>query len=599
VTTVDAKRIGILYGVTALIFFLGGGVMALLMRTQLSQSELDIVAPDTFNQLFTMHGTIMVFLVIMPLNAAFFNFIVPLQIGARDVAFPRLNALSYWLFLGGGLLLYASFITGGAPDAGWFSYANLTEPAYSAGHGVDYWAVSLLVLGIASTIAALNFIVTIINLRTKGMNFFRMPVFVWMTFVVSVLIVLAMPVITIALVQLLYDRIVGTSFFLPSGGGDPVLWQHLFWVFGHPEVYILIIPAMGIVSEVLPVFARKPLFGYTSIIMAGVFIGVTGFAVWSHHMFAVGLGPIPNGYFATATMMIAVPTGVKVFNWLATLWGGQLSFKTPMLFALAFVGLFTIGGISGIMHSSPPTDLQQTDTYFIVAHLHYVLFGGSIFGIMAGLYYWFPKITGKMLSEGLGKWHFWLMFIGSNMAYFPMHFLGLWGMPRRIYTYDSSLGFDAVNMVVTIGSMIMGASFLFLVYNIVKSLRSGPPAGNDPWDGHTLEWSIASPPPVHNFDELPTVRSNRPWFDQKHPELAENPAPAGEAQERPKRHRHIHLPSPSYWPLVMAAGFTMAAFGLIYAREQGAAFIALGLVMTTVSIYAMLREPAIAETTHH
>ncbi len=384
-----------------------------------------------------------------------------------------------------------------------------------------------------------------------------------------------------------------------------MLWQHLFWIFGHPEVYILILPPMGMVSEILPVFSRKPLFGYTSVVFAGIFIAVTGFAVWSHHMFAVGLGPIPNGYFATATFLVGVPTGVKVFNWLATLWGGQISFKPPMLFALAFVAMFTIGGISGVMHASPPTDLQQTDTYFIVAHIHYVLFGGAIFGIMGGIYDWFPKTTGKMLNEKLAYIHFWLMFIGANMAFFPMHFLGMWGMPRRVYTYDSAQGFDAVNMVVTVGAMIMGASFLFLVHNILRSLRNGQPAGDDPWDGHTLEWSISSPPSVHNFDELPEVRSNRPWFDHKHPELAgehghgapaATPAPA-HAQH--KRHRHIHLPSPSFWPLVMAIGVFIAGYGLIYVNEQGAPFLGIGVIIVLIAAYAWFREPVIAETTHH
>ncbi len=588
ITTVDAKRIGVLYGVTALVFMVSGGVAALFMRVQLASSELDIVSAGTFNQLFTMHGTVMVFLVIMPLNAAFFNFVLPLQLGARDVAFPRMNALSYWLFLFGGLFLHVSFLTGGAPDAGWFSYANLTEKPFSAGKGIDYWILTLQILGISSMMAAFNFIVTIINLRAKGMTFMRMPVFVWMTFIVSFLIILAFPVITVALTLLLLDRIAGTSFFVASGGGDPVLWQHLFWIFGHPEVYILILPAMGIVSEILPVFSRKPLFGYKAIVLSGVFIAVTGFAVWSHHMFAVGLGPIANAYFATSTLIVAIPTGVKIFNWIATTWGGQIMLKTPMLFALAFIGLFTIGGISGVMHASPPSDLQQTDTYFIVAHFHYVLFGGAIFGLMAGFYYWFPKVTGRMLDERLGKWHFWLQFIGFNITFFPMHWLGLNGMPRRIYTYSSELGLDALNMLATVGAFIMASSFLFFFYNVFRSAGHGDEAGKDPWDGQTLEWTTDSPPKLHNFDEIPEVRSPRPLWDQKHPEAAQNPPPTPQEHHR---HRHIHLPSPSYWPIVLAAGMTTAAFGLLYHRS----LIALGLSILVISIFAWVREPVTAE----
>ena len=598
ITTVDAKRIGVLYGATALIFLIAGGLEAMIMRVQLARPEQGITSPETFNQLFTMHGTTMVFLVIMPLNAAFFNFVMPLQIGARDVAFPRLNALSYWLFLFGGLFLHVSFIASGPPDAGWFSYANLTERPFSPENGIDYWILSLQILGVASVLSSLNFIVTIINLRAKGMSFMRLPVFVWMTFVVAFLLVLSLPVITIGLVLLMFDRFTGTSFFIPSGGGDPVLWQHLFWVFGHPEVYILILPPMGMVSEILPVFSRKPIFGYKFVVLAGIFIGVTGFAVWSHHMFAVGLGPMANTYFATATLLVGIPTGVKIFNWIATLYKGKLTFETPMLFSLAFVALFTIGGISGVMHASPPTDLQQTDTYFIVAHFHYVLFGGAIFGMMGGLYYWFPKVTGRMLNETLGKAHFWLMFIGANLAFFPMHFSGMAGMPRRIYTYDSDLGVGWLNMISTVGALIMGASFLFLAYNIFHSLKKGKAAGNDPWDGHTLEWSVSSPPPLHNFDEIPTVRSTRPHWDQKHPELAEHGVPP--PPPLPRKNKHIALPSPSYWPLVLAAGMTIAAFGALY-HATILPVLPIGLAIAVIATYAWVLEPPIAEQTegHH
>ena len=606
ITTVDAKRIGILYGITAFVFFLMGGVEALIMRTQLIRPENTLVDPGRFNQMFTMHGTTMIFLAIMPLNAMFFNFLLPLMIGARDVAFPRLNAFSYWMFLFGGLFLNFSFVVDSVPDAGWFSYANLTSLPYAPDHGIDYWTLGLQILGVASMAASFNFLVTVINMRAHGMTFMRMPVFVWMTVVVAVLIVLAFPVITVALTLLLFDRFAHTGFFLTGSGGDPILWQHLFWVFGHPEVYILILPAMGIVSEILPVFSRKPLFGYKAIIMAGSVIGLMGFTVWSHHMFAVGLGPIPTAFFATSTMAIAIPTGVKVFNWLATMWGGQLTFKTPMLFALGFLGMFIIGGLSGVMHASPPSDLQQTDTYFIVAHLHYVLFGGALMGLFAGIYFWFPKMSGKMLGEGLGKLHFWLMFIGGNLTFFPMHFAGLDGMPRRVYTYSASLDVAGYNLIESIGSYIIGLSVLVFMVNFFKSMRNGKVAGPDPWDAATLEWSIPSPPPIHNFDVIPTVRSNRPLWDIKYPEVAEGghgaaapahgaPGPAGHAPPAQGHGGgHIHLPSPSYWPLLLSVGFTTAAFGLLYT----AWLIALGLVIALLSVYGWVVEP-VAEPEAH
>jgi cytochrome c oxidase subunit 1 len=422
ITTVDHKRIGVLYGVTALVLMAIAGVEAGVLRMQLAVPDNGMVGGDTFNQMFTMHATVMVFMVIMPLSASFFNFVIPLAIGARDVAFPRLNALSYWLFLFGALLFHASFLVNELPDAGWFSYANLTEKPFSVNRGLDFWSVSLLVLGTSSVAAALNFIVTIVNLRAPGMSLMRMPVFVWMTLITSILLVLAFPVITVGLIELTMDRNFGTHFFIPSAGGDPVLWQHLFWVFGHPEVYILILPAMGIVSEVLPTFSKKPLFGYPFIIFSGIVIGMMGWAVWSHHMFTVGLGPVANSVFTITTMLIAVPTGVKIFNWIGTLWGGSIDLKTPMLFALGFVALFIVGGLSGVSHAVSPSDFQQQDTYYIVAHVHYVLFGGSIFGLFAGVYYWLPKITGRMYNEGMGKLTFWLLFIGMNVTFFPMHF---------------------------------------------------------------------------------------------------------------------------------------------------------------------------------
>src|SRR5687767_9350062 len=463
-----------------------------------------------------MHGTTMIFLGVMPLSAMFFNYFIPLQIGARDVAFPRLNAFSYWVFLFGGLLLNAGFLINAAPNQGWFGYANLTSRQYSPGLNVDFWLFGLQILGVASLAAAVNFFVTILNLRAPGMKLMRMPMFVWMSFITQVLLLLAFPVITVALIFLMFDRFFGTHFYIPSGGGDPILWQHLFWIFGHPEVYILILPAFGIISEILPVFSRKPLFGYAAMVFSGAFIAFVGFGVWSHHMFATGMGPIADTFFALATMLIAIPTGVKIFNWVGTVWGGSIQYRTPMYFALAFIGMFIIGGLSGVMHAVAPHDLQQTDTYFVVAHFHYVLFGGSIFALTAGAYYWWPKMFGRMLNERLGKLHFWLMFIGFNLTFFPMHFVGLYGMPRRVYTYHEGLGFDIWNQMETVGAFIIMAAFLVFIYNIIRThSQGGPKAPADPWNGATLEWSIPSPPPEWNFQDNPVVHSRDPLWEAK------------------------------------------------------------------------------------
>src|SRR3954465_9906629 len=417
-----------------------------------------------------MHGTTMVFLALMPLSAAFFNFIIPLQIGARDVAFPRLNAFSYWVFLAGGLFLNSGFLFGAAPDQGWYGYANLTSRQYSPGINVDFWMLGLQILGIASLAAAVNFFVTILNMRAPGMSLMRMPMFTWMSFITQVLLLLAFPVITVALILLMFDRFFGTHFFVPSGGGDPLLWQHMFWIFGHPEVYILVLPGFGIVSEVLPVFSRKPLFGYAAMVFSGAFIAFLGFGVWSHHMFTTGMGPIADTFFSLTTMLIAVPTGVKIFNWLGTVWGGSIQYRVPMYFALGFIAMFIIGGLSGVMHSSPPADLQQNDTYFIVAHFHYVLFGGSIFALTAGGYYWWPKMFGRMLDERLGKVHFWLMLIGFNVTFFPMHILGLRGMPRRVYTYLPETGWGKLNAIESAGAVLIVISVAIFLYNAARSL---------------------------------------------------------------------------------------------------------------------------------
>jgi cytochrome c oxidase subunit I len=495
IATVDHKRIGVLYGVTATIFFLIGGLEAGVLRLQLAIPDNVVVSPDVYNQMFTMHGTTMIFLAVMPFSSAFFNFVVPLAIGARDVAFPRLNAFSYWAFLFGGVLMYSSFLVAQAPDAGWTGYANLTQEQFSTGQHIDFWALGLQVLGVSSLAAAFNFIVTIINMRAPGMHLMRMPVFVWFTLLVSTLIALAFPVLTVGLAQLTMDRQFGTMFLQPLGGGDPVLWQHLFWIFGHPEVYIMILPAFGIISEIIPTFSSKPLFGYPLVVFAGIAIGILGFAVWAHHMFSVGRGPAANSVFAIATMLIAVPTGIKVLNWIATMWGGAVNLKTPMLFSIGLVALFTIGGLVGVSHAIVPHNWQQHDTYYIVAHLHYVLFGGAIFGLFAGIYYWFPKITGKLLGEGLGKFHFWAFFIGMNLAFFPMHILGLTGMPRRIYTYPEDFGWGGLNLLITAGYIILFVGAIIFIVNLFRYLSAGNQAGHDPWDAPGLEWSISSPPP--------------------------------------------------------------------------------------------------------
>lgn len=605
ITTVDHKRIAVLYGATAIIFFLIGGIEALLLRIQLAQPNGHFLTASQYNQVFTMHGTTMIFLVVMPLGATFANFLIPLMIGARDVAFPRLNALSYWLFLFGGLFMYTSLFLGGMPNDGWFGYANLTTTAFSPGHNIDFWVLGLQILGIASIASGLNFLVTILNMRAPGMSLMRMPVLIWMILVTQVLLVLAIPVLTVGLVEVMFDRFFSTNFFNTAAGGQPLLWINLFWVFGHPEVYILILPAMGIVSEVLPVFSRKPLFGYSVVVFSGIAIGAMAWGVWLHHMFVDGLGTVADSAFSISTMLIAVPTGVKIFNWLATLWGGKLRFKTPFLFAVGFIAMFTIGGLSGVTHAVVPEDLQQNNTYFIVAHFHYVLFGGALFGIFAGIYYWFPKVTGRLMNERLGQWNFWVMLIGFNLTFGPMHVVGLDGMPRRIYTYPAGMGWATWNLVETIGAFIIALSVLIFLVNIVQSLKAGEIAGPDPWDGRTLEWSIPSPPPAYNFEEIPVVRSRDAWWFHKYAETADHraiPIPAGassgmeaadyESTERPlvtETHHGIHLPSPSYFPLVTAFGLPVMAYGLIYFFPV----IFVGAAITLIGLYGWTLEPVV------
>ena len=519
--TIDHKRIGILYLLSAAVFFMVGGFEALLMRIQLAQPDSKFLSPDMYNQIFTMHGTTMIFLVVMPLSAGFGNYLIPLMIGARDMTFPKLNALSYWTFLFGGVFMYSSFIFGGAPNDGWFSYAPLTENFYSPTHGMDFWIMGILLLGFATTIGSINFIVTVIQLRAPGLTLTRLPLFVWTMTVTSFLAVFSLPSLTTAVLLLFLDRQLGAHFYNVGQGGSALLWQHLFWFFGHPEVYILILPAMGIVSEVIPVFSGKTLFGYQAVVFSAIAIGFLGFTVWAHHMFATGMPSTTLLFFAADSFLIGVPTGVKIFAWLATMWKGKLRFATPMLFAVGFVAMFLIGGLDGIHLAVVPVDWQLTDTYYVVSHLHYVLFGGAIFGIFAGVYYWFPKITGRRLQEGLGKWHFWLMFIGMNLVFMPMHILGIEGMPRRIYTYGAGRGWEIWNFIETIGALIITVSVLIFVVNFFISLLKKATNEADPWDGFTLEWKTASPPPVYNFAEIPSVRSRRPLWDEKYPDLAD------------------------------------------------------------------------------
>jgi cytochrome c oxidase subunit 1 len=624
ITTVDHKRIGLMYGVTAFLFFLVGGIEALLVRVQLAVPNNDFLSAESYNQLFTMHALTMIFLALMPLTAAFFNFIVPLQIGARDVAFPRLNALSYWLFLFGGIFFNVSWLLKAAPNSGWFAYAPITTNAYSPGLHMDFYVLGLQVIGMSSILASLNFIVTIINLRAPGMRLMRMPIFTWMTLVTSVLIVTAMAVFTIAVTELMLDRIFHTNFFntggpgMPNAGADPLLWQHLFWMFGHPEVYILIIPIMGMISEVIPTFSRKPLFGYNVMVFSGVLIGWLGWGVWSHHMFATGMGPIADSFFALSTMLIAIPTGIKIFNWLGTLWGGAIRLTSAMLFALAFIAMFTVGGISGVMHSVAPSDLQQTDTYFIVAHIHYVFFGGTVLGLWSAIYYWYPKVFGRLLDERLGKAHFWLTFVGMNLTFFPMHFVGMYGMVRRTFTYADNLGFNAYNLVETCGAFVIALATLIFTINLFTAWKRGKVAGNNPWGAATLEWSIPSPPPVYNFREVPVVHSRLPLWEgdpTKEPgiphgrleEETEQVTVAGtqvaavrDLSDENKMSAHdlgIHMPPPSFWPIVLALGITLIFVGLIFRQVPeplSHLFWVLtpgGVLTTFLSVYSWAFEP--------
>jgi len=518
VTTTDHKKIGILYVINSFIFFGIGGLLALGVRAELAFPGLQFVEDSAYNQLFTVHASAMLFLFIIPMLAGFGNYAVPLMIGAPDMAFPRINALSFWMLPLAGIVMMSGFLVqGGAAAAGWTSYPPLAEATYS-GQGTDLWIVAVVLIGTSSILGAVNFLVTIFKLRAPGMTLLRMPIFAWTILVTSVLVLFATPVLASGLIMLFIDRNYGGNFFDPATGGIAVLYQNVFWFYSHPAVYIMVLPAMGIISEILPVFSRKPLFGYKAFIFATAAIGALGFSVWAHHMFTTGSVFLP--FFSLMTFLIAVPTGVKMFNWIGTMWRGHLTFPTPMIYALGFLTMFLIGGINGAFSASVPVDFALHDTYFVVAHLHYVLFGGSVFAVFAGLFFWFPKMTGRMLDETLGKIQFVIMFIGFNLTFFPMHQLGLAGMPRRIADYSSTAGWNDLNLVATVGSMLIGVAMVPFLVNVLISLRSGKLAGDNPWDANTLEWATTSPPPPYNFDHLPDIRSERPVFDTRHPEAA-------------------------------------------------------------------------------
>ncbi len=632
ITTVDHKRIGIMYGYAAFTFFIIGGLEALLLRIQLSQANGEFLTAGAYNALFTMHGTTMIFLFVMPASSALMNYLLPLLIGARDVAFPRLNALSWWIFFFGAIFLYSTFIFGtsmapvgvdgiggvdgnlapgggpgsfnflaDSPDGGWFGYQPNAGPLYSPGTAMDYWALGLQIIGLASLVSSVNFLVTVLNLRAKGMRLLRMPVFAWMTMITSFLLLFSLPIIAVALFMVTFDRQFGSLFFAANAGGDPILWQHLFWLFGHPEVYILILPAMGIVSEILPTFSRKPLFGYSAVVFAGAAIAFLGFGVWAHHMFASGITPVAQAAFGLATMTIAIPTGIKIFNWLGTMWMGRIRLHTPMLFAIGFVAMFTIGGLSGVTHAVVPSDWQQTDTYYIVAHFHYVIFGGAVFGLFGGLYYWFPKITGRLMNERLGKVHFWLMLLGFNLTFGPMHWLGLQGMVRRTWKYAPETGLEPWNLAVTVGAFIIALSIFIFMINWFTSRRRGRESGLDPWDARTIEWMAPNPTPEYNFAVPPVVTSLDHFWHLKYQEDVEGRAVrVADADEIVANIEHeqlnpsspIHLPNPSYFPFFFALGLPLMFYGVIYHRTPwGKALILVGLVISLAAIIGWAMEP--------
>ncbi|HZY51420.1 MAG TPA: cytochrome c oxidase subunit I [Devosia sp.] len=606
--TVDHKTIGIRYLCTAFFFLLVGGAEALLMRVQLAQPDLKVLSPDAYNQLFSMHGTTMMFLYALPMLSGFSNYLWPLMLGSRDMAFPRLNALSYWVFLFAGIFLYVSFPMGQAPNGGWFAYVPNTNLKYDPGINMDVFSLGLVFLGISTVVGSANFIVTLLRCRAPGMSVNRLPIIVWGTFTASAANLLAVPAVSLACVMLWLDRRYGTHFFDVAGGGQPLLWQHLFWIFGHPWVYALVLPAMGIVSDALPVFCRRPLVGYTLVAISTVATMILGFGVWVHHMFATGLPVMSLSFFSAASFVIAVPSAVGVFCWIATIWTGKPQFKTPFLFFAGFVMLFVIGGVSGFMTASIALDWQLTDSYFIVAHLHYVLLGINVFPVVGGIHFWFPKMTGKMMSERLGKWTFWTMFIGFNAAFFPMHITGLMGMPRRVYTYDAGMGVGWLNLISTIGAFIFAAGVILFLVNIWRSLGRGAPAGDNPWDASTLEWSTTSPPPVYNFATIPQVASRHPLWEERLQESDERSVLGdavhdGMVLDRGKETIGItpldaepnvvlKMPGDSLLPLLLTIGMTVLFFGLLALSPW---MMALGGLCEVVVLVAWLTPKAQAD----
>jgi cytochrome c oxidase subunit I len=574
--TVDHKTIGKRYLATASTFMLAGGLEAALMRAQLAGPNERLLTPEAYNQLFSMHGITMIFLYASPILSGFSNYIWPLMLGSRDMAFPRLNALSYWLFLFSGLFIYSSFLVGQAPDRGWFAYAPLTEGPFSPGLHMDFYALGLLFLTVSTTVGAINFIVTLFKLRAPGMSINRLPIFIWGTLTTSFAVLFAMPSLTAACVMLYFDRRFGMHFFDAAAGGHPLLWQHLFWIFGHPWVYIVVLPAMGIMSDMIPTFCRRPLAGYTFVALATVSTGILGFGVWVHHMFATGLPDLSTDFFSAASMVITIPSAVAVFAWLATIWHGRPVLRTPFLFAAGFIVLFVIGGVSGVATAAVPFDRQLTDTYFVVAHLHYVLVGINLFPVIAGFYYWLPKMTGRMLSERLGRWNFWTMFLGFNLGFFPMHIAGLLGMPRRIYTYPAGLGWGTVNLVTTIGSYVFAVGVLLFLVNVLWSLLRGPAAGPNPWDAPTLEWATSSPPPPYNFEVLPSVGSRHPLWEgrlpdegtarsvlDRGPELDDGRETLGVTPLDAEPSEILAMPEDSLYPFLLALSLLVTFYGLL------------------------------------
>jgi cytochrome c oxidase subunit I+III len=592
-TTVDHKRIGVRYLVTAFAFFVLGGVEALVIRAQLALPDSRLIGPDAFNQLFSMHGITMIFLFITPMLSGFGNFLIPLMVGARDMAFPRLNAFGYWVFLASGVFMYGGLLFGLAPNNGWFNYAPLSGRAFTPGLNIEFYVLGLMFLGISTTAGAINFIVTILKLRAPGMTIARMPLFCWAVLAASFSIVLALPPLTAGNIMLLVERRFGFHFF--SGpGGDPVLWQHLFWIFGHPDVYIIFLPAVGIVSSVVPVFSRRPMVAYTWVALSTVATAVIGFGVWVHHMFAVGLPQISMGFFAAASMIIAIPSGVQVFAWIATVLGGRPVLRTPLLFCLGFVVVFVIGGVTGVMFASIPFDQQVTDSYFVVAHFHYVLFGGAVFPVFAGLYYWVPKTTGRLLDEFWGRWSFWLIFVGFNATFFPMHIAGLLGMPRRVWTWPEGLGWEPYNLLATVGAFVLTAGILVTAVNVIVSRRRGRAAGDDPWGGDTLEWAVGSPPPEYDFAVIPEVRDRHPNWDRE-ARLRDTERALGRTPVPAEGHRTVattvldaepvevmDMPHESAYPLLVTAALSLIFVGFLTEAELAVAAVGTVLFLAGV-----------------